>query len=300
MRSYPVDKYDFEEAEDLKIDNWILDILKMNPEYVFWGPYEDYMCVEEGKGWNARVIHDTWEEFKKNWKLDDLNEVVNFYFEASRNNVKCETCGGCGNHPDAQWITESFYRHSSPFCLETQQEIEAKTIMKRFGGDYETAVVEKGFPSEHILKKYPDAFRHFCEEMLDGDGFWHNKITQDELDLLIEKNRFPKDSLLVEVNQEEKFGLRHDAINRMYLCEKRCEILGVPFYCSKCQGIGENYTEEKAHLGLILWILHPRKGCSRGIHIKNVYKEDLKSVFSFLREAEKRNTERFSKILDIE
>ena len=39
MRSYPEDKFELEEAERLKVDKWILNLLKMNPKYVFWGPY---------------------------------------------------------------------------------------------------------------------------------------------------------------------------------------------------------------------------------------------------------------------
>lgn len=303
MRSYPEDKYDEKESERLIIDPWILDLLKMNPSYPFWGPYEDYMC-KEGDGWDSRVIVKSWKEFReKGWELDELNEVANYYFSAERDSVKCPVCGGCGEHPDAQWITESFYRHSSPFCQTTENEIMTRKLLERFGSDFETSVVGKGFPSPMILAKYPQSFRKFCEEMRDGDGFWHNKITQEELDALLKQGRFmhEKDVTLEKVNNanspgQKGFFLNHDAINRGILCEARCKQFGVPYLCPECKGHGDKFTEDKAHASLTLWVLHPRKGCSRGVRIERIEQEDLPAIFEYLRTAAQRNAERFSKI----
>jgi hypothetical protein len=59
---------------------------------------------------------------------------------------------------------------------------------------------------------------------------------------------------------------------------------------------GYVYTEDTAHVNLVLWLLHPRKGCSRGVEIQRIQQEDLPEVFEYLRKAADRNAERFSKI----
>lgn len=78
--------------------------------------------------------------------------------------------------------------------------------------------------------------------------------------------------------------------------EARANKLGFNGHCDKCGGRGFIYIEETAHLNLILWMLHPRKGCSRGIEIKNITESDLSEVRRLLLEAQSRNNERFSKI----
>jgi hypothetical protein len=51
--------------EDLQKANakpWMLEQLQLNPEYVSWGPYEDYMYTREDSGWNSRIIVETFKE----------------------------------------------------------------------------------------------------------------------------------------------------------------------------------------------------------------------------------------------
>ena len=50
---------------------------------------------------------------------------------------------------------------------------------------------------------------------------------------------------------------------------------------------------------LQLWVLHPRKGCSRGVRIKNVLQSDIPKVIEYLQEARKRNDDRFSKLDEV-
>lgn len=88
----------------------------------------------------------------------------------------------------------------------------------------------------------------------------------------------------------------HDAINRHILIEARLKRFGIPKTCTVCDGHGYEYIEPEAHVNLILWILHPRKGCSCGAEIQRIQQDELKEVFAFLRTAAKRNAERFSKI----
>lgn len=283
MRKYDFNsKYDKEELNRLNPEPWMIDLLSLNPLYVFWGPHEDYMWTRKGSGWNSAMFVDRWENL--GLALDDLNEVVNFYFEIDRENVSCPVCsgpeGGNGIHPDGQWISESFHSHSSPFKART-------------------------FPSEETFNKYGPDFRRFCEEMSDGDGYWANKITQDELDALNKRGRCLKHNkekpTVEEVNKVNNNGspiddLYHDAINNSILVETRCKRLGVPKTCPECDGHGYVYTAPKAHVNLILWLIHPRKGASRGVEIKNIQKENLEGVFKFLQEAARRNAERFEKV----
>lgn len=281
MRYYPTADYDREEADRLKAQPWQLNLLKLNPGYCSWGPHEDYMIVK-GEGWNSPKTFSSWREFGP-WSLDDLNEIVNFYFEIGRDSQKCGTCAGNGYHPDAQWITESFYRHSSPFTKPDEREFMSKAIMRGFGSEFDDLHGRGVFPPHETLAKYGPAFREFCEQMRDGKGFWHEDITPDEAQALRDAGR----------TWDKPFG--HDAINRVILVEQRCKRLGVPRTCPTCDGHGQVFTAEEAHVNLVLWLLHPRKGCSRGIEVR-ITQDDLPAVHELLTTAAARNAARFKKL----
>lgn len=80
MRKYPdfEDKYDKKDLEVLKPKEWQLEQLKLNPDYCSWGNYEDYMTSHSQ--WGSPVEIDCFDEC---WELDELNEMINFYFEIS-------------------------------------------------------------------------------------------------------------------------------------------------------------------------------------------------------------------------
>lgn len=292
--------YDEDDIKELNAEPWQTELLKLNPEYVYWGPHEDYMWNEK-EGWDGRIIKPTYAEFGP-WDLDDLNECVNFYFSVNRKSKECPVCGGSGYHPDAQWISESFYGHSTPFRHQTFSELQSIALMDSFGGGRSERRVS-GFPSEAVLKKYGPEFREFCEQMRDGDGEWNDKITQDEAEALGEHNRLFKGArTATELNAlQAKGGLDgHDCINRGILIEQRCKRLGVPTTCETCNGRGSVYIEPSAHVSLTLWWLHPRKGCSRGIEIERIEESDVPAVFDLLSRAAKRNAERFAKLPNID
>jgi hypothetical protein len=198
----------------------------------------------------------------ENWsefkfKLDDWNECVNFYFRVTREEKVCSDCNGTGYHQEAYRIANSFYPHQ-------------------------------------------------CESIgLPAKDAWHDKITQDELEFLQSLGRIPKDATLDQVNKENRsptglFGtanLRHDCINRSALIEARCKRLGLTRNCETCDGDGVVYVADHATVSLVLWILHPRKGASRGIEVNNITQQDLPSVFEYLKEAAQRNANRFSKLI---
>lgn len=278
MRYPPSDKYDREESKRLRVQPWQLDLLKLNPSYISWGPHEDYMW-KEGEGWDSCQLFKSWKDFGP-WKLDDLNEVVNFYFEIGRDSAKCGTCSGNGYHPDAQWVSESFYRHSSPFTVPDDREHMAKAVMARFGSKPDELHGRGTYPAAEILAKYGDGFQRFCEAMRAGKGFWSVDITQDEEQALRDAGR----------TWGAPFG--HDAINRGILVEQRCKRLGVPRTCPTCDGHGIVFTAEEPHVNLVLWVLHPRKGCSRGVEVR-IAQTDLPAVFKYLNKAADRNETRF-------
>jgi hypothetical protein len=289
--------HDEDEAARLNAEPWMLDLLKLNPSYLGWGPHEDYMW-KEGGDWDTPQIFATWADFGP-WQLDDLNECVNFYFSVNRASEDCKTCGGSGTHPDAQWVADSFYSHSSPFKKQTYRELQAEALMRGFGSDPKRVLGFGAYPDDAVLEKYGPAFRAFCEQMRER-GSWSDDITEDEAAKLIEERRAKPGDTADSINARNKPGARgidgHDAINRWILIRRRCERLGLPVECPACEGHGEVHTEPAAHVSLTLWWLHPRKGCSRGLEVTRLQQSDLPAVFALLRKAAESNAQRFSKI----
>lgn len=248
-----------EDLEDLKAEDWQLELLKANPSYTCWGNFEDYMS-KDGRGWDSRQKYETWKDFGP-WELDELNEVVNFYFEVSRKSHNCPVCDGKGSNAETRELERSFYDFENTgkawYDKITQDEVEA-------------------LQAEGRLTKYVDGKRTKVEG-----------LTAEEVN---------------EANSKRGLGLgdyRHDAINRWILIKTRAKRLGIYGLCSNCQGKGTIYDEDKAHVSLQLWMLHPRKGCSRGIFIERIEKSELPAVKKFLMEAAERNQERFNRIASL-
>lgn len=128
---------------------------------------------------------------------------------------------------------------------------------------------------------------------------WNDNITQDEFETLQAEGRCKEFTTVEEVNAANRPGARglgHDAINRWILTKARLKRLGLQVECETCTGKGYVYTTDTAHVSLVLWWLHPRKGCSRGIEITNIQQDELPAIYAFLRVAADRNAHRFSKI----
>lgn len=221
MRSYDP-KYDREDLRLLKPEPWQLKLLKLNPSYVFWGPHEDYMCKRDG-GWESPLEYDSWAEH--NVKLDELNEVVNFYFSIERYSQVC-ACGD-GYSPDAQIISEPF----------------------RFS---------------HVP-------------------------TEEERSVLVKENR--------PIHERPNGSIFLDCISIHVLVSHWCKKKNVPIKCPVCDGHAYIYETTPAYTRLTYWLIHPRKGASRGVLVKHIKKSDLPAVFRFLSEAAKRNAERFEKVV---
>lgn len=137
----------------------------------------------------------------------------------------------------------------------------------------------------------------FYEHLSSRAECWRYSITQDECDALIASKRVPAGSTAETVNARERIGRgfgTHDGINAHILIRTRAQRLGVYGTCPKCDGYMSVFTSETARVSLTLWILHPRKGASRGLEIATVRREELPEVFAYLRGAAARNADRFA------
>lgn len=324
MKNYPEDKDDWKDLEELNAEPWMIECLKLNPDYVHWSVGDDYMKGErEEGGWDTGKRFETWKDFGP-WKIDEWNEVVHFFFEIKRANKDCPTCAGTGYHPDAQWLEKSWYRHCSPFAVDAVQERAISQKFREMFGSQRPADLHPpgSFPSEETFAKYKPEFRAFCEQMRAGDGFWSDKLIQEEVDALVEDGRLmdwthtwnstdgwkekkggrkahtPTAAEVNDIQNIKKVGFHgHDAINQSVAVRARCRRFGIPVECAPCKGKAYLFTAAQAHLGLTLWILHPRKGAARGIEIKTIEKKELKAVYKFLREGAQRNALRFEKVI---
>lgn len=261
MRGRVEDEHDVKELEELGAEPWMVELLALCPDYVGWGPHEDYMWCREDAGWRSPIIVQDWSKF--DLQLDGLNEVVNFYFAVDKPWKECEACGRTGLNPATKAIEDDFY-----------------------------------------------GFR-------DPKDRWCDKITQDEVDMLVEEGRLfdlypshedwvkaqageiPRPHFTAEqVNAHQHRGALcgHDAINRWALVRHRAKRLGVYGLCEYCNGHGKVATGP-VRVSLVLWLLHPRKGASRGVEVENITQADLPAVFAFLKEAADRNQERFAAVV---
>ena len=293
----PKDPDDVKEAEEIGAKPWMLRALDLNPNYMGWGPHEDYMVQEEGHdyGWAQNHYIENWADFK--WTPDDLNVIANFYFHIDRESKYCETCGGTGAHPDAQWVTESWYWHTSPFTTPDFAEMQSKMIMERVCGPSGVqSVIPRGQGPQSelylaMVAKYGEPFTEHCIDTIGNGGEWSSNLTQDEVDALWDNKRlgleFKEKPTAEQVNlwARERKGLGHDAINRMICCEARLKRLGIPHSCETCKGSGSIYTVPEPRLELVLWILHPRKGCGRAVVVKNIKEEEVKLAIHYLKKA---------------
>ena len=261
MRSFNInDEYDVKLREQMNPPQWMVDTLKYNPGYNSWGNHEDYMISTSQ--WGSPISIEDVPTFIKDWTLDCYNELVNFYFDIDRESANCEHCDQTGYNPATLQIDRAWYNSDGPRDWV-----------------YDTTRVNGG--------RY------------DSNSHQYN-ITQVELDALWEHNRLKHDfktkPTVERVNEWSTVGMGHDSINK-YICVKAlAEHQSVYGTCEHCNGEGYIYTVPDCNLKLQLWILHPRKGCSRGVLIENVTQQDLPAVFNLLHTAAQRNADRFSKI----
>jgi hypothetical protein len=79
--------------------------------------------------------------------------------------------------------------------------------------------------------------------------------------------------------------------------EGKARSLGFERDCHECNGKGFNFSQDKAHASLVVWMLHPRFGASRGIEIKEIQEGEIPEIQSFLQDAATLNQQRFKSFL---
>jgi hypothetical protein len=267
-RKVKMRQYGEDEAAKLEAQPWMVALLERNPSYVHWGPHEDCMWNKD-QGWTSPVVDQTWAGF--GFKvLDEYNEVAHFYFEIARPSEQCATCDGRGYHPDALWVSESWYEHKEQFA-------------------------HGAMPPSELLEKYSGLMEH-CKSVKANGGGWYTAITQDEVDALWDGLRltheFKEKPTAEQVNTwAGGRGFGHDAINSWICIEQRLKRLGIPKTCPVCEGDTRLFTGP-AYMQLVLWVLHPRKGASRGVEVR-FEEHELPEVLDYLREAAQRSADRF-------
>jgi hypothetical protein len=289
MRSYDQNnEYDRAELDSLNAEKWMVDCLALNPRYVFWGPGEDYMSTRD-QGWGTSKVMQTWKEFGP-IELDDLNECVDFYFHINRAEVACKACGRSGYNPETNRIAENFYSSATGarWCDDiTQDEVDALIEHNRLWDFWRTCGPngwEDIVPRPTVTAEMVNLANGAKPKQ---PGVW---MPNEHPIVMAGGTR------AVEPLKHSPF-MHHDAIHRMILIETRARRLGVWGLCERCRGRCSVFTEPAAKLGLTLWILHPRKGCSRGIRIEEISKEELPAAKAWLAQAAKRNAERFAGVV---
>lgn len=90
-----------------------------------------------------------------------------------------------------------------------------------------------------------------------------------------------------------------DALRIHTIIKRRAEKKGFNYFCNCCDGDGCLDVDKEYSLALQLWILHPRKGSSKGVLIHNITEQDLPEVFKLLNTARERFNAKFDKIKEM-
>lgn len=257
----PDNDYDARELERLNVEPWMLSHLALNPAYCGWSPGMDNM-----RGVPDDPESSDWSAAMvfESWDeyeipINTHNVVASFYFELERDSEPCTDCPEDGG-----------------------------------GYNAATSVFERTF--------YGDPNR--VEGVTYGAYGWRYRLTEEERQLLIAERRISPELTLEDLNRApsarpaQSPAFFPDAISRHILVEHRAKQAGVYGMCPSCDGHRYIYTAPAGHLNLVLWILHPRKGASRGVTIRKLSRDDARAARAYLREAARSNAERFAQLED--
>lgn len=257
MKTYDEsDEFDQKCLAKLNPDPWMLDMLKLNPSYPFWGPGDDYMGGKD-QGWASPMRIATWAEH--DMTLNDYNEVVHFYFQIQRDSHKC-TCQNGYTDEAIELRDSQFYYEPEPYTSDRGRSLTDDALVT--------------------------LFKH--------NRLGPNRGKEDQ------PAPVPPITELRALAADKSLPFSFvDSISDHILMTQECERRGIAMVCPRCKGDGSIYDETPAYLALVYWLLHPRKGASRGVEVKHVEKTDLPQVYDFLAEAARRNAERFSKVVPL-
>ena len=302
MRSFdPDDEYDRKTLKSMAAEPWMIAHLKLNPDYCSWGPGEDYMSTK-GDGWGTSQELASWSAFGP-WKLDELNECVHFYFELDRASKQCPNCENGYNPQQAQRFHDEWYGKAEPpfdpvAYGATPIAINNPKLREVAERNVARAPDYYGHGDRALQREITRLHAFFLSQ-------WAHHLVQADVDALVAAGRLrslTRDGhkpTAEEVNTWSLDGMGHDSINQHVCTRARCERAGVPMECMVCNGSGHVFTEPAGHLNLVVWMIHPRKGCSRGVRILNLSREDALAAREWLRTAAERNAERFAKVIQL-
>ena len=227
----------------------------------------------------AKRRNDAQEDYVE-WMLGALDANGDRYFS-------------WGNHED--YMCDDSDRWSSPVEVSSPSELWELDDFNEVANFY--------FFAYRNEKTCPDCDgRCYNEETrrLDGSfygrGGWERDLTQDEIDALFAKGRIRWEDESPDANEYNSrartdvppFYYDHDAIDRMICVRTRAKRLGVFGWCPTCDGRGSLTVDNHWRLGLQLWVLHPRKGASRGLICTDIAEGELPQVYAYLRGARDR------------
>lgn len=280
IRYYPENQTEIDEAIANGAEQWMLDVLKGNYSYLGWGNGEEYMCDKNG-GWNSPMEEKTVEGLVEQ---DDLNEVAHGYFFVHRESSKCTACDCTGYNPETRVLSERWYH--DPSNNRSSNLWYGRNLSEGWQYDITDDEIEALVRSGRLSDLVPERVL-FDDEI--GSWIRHDGSKWVPCDP-------PKMPSKDEVNAWARKSIGHDAINRGICVRTRATRLGFYGKCQVCGGDGRVHVEDEAHLGLQLWILHPHKGASRGMVIKDVTEDDLPLIRAYFRKAIERTIARMGGI----
>lgn len=280
MRSYdPNSKTDASYARTLEATPFQLSMLKNNPPYTSWGNFEDSMSNKD-RGWCSPVEINSPDEL---FGLDEMNELVNFYFELTRDNRECPHCEGSAANPATKAINEAWYS----FDKVQWKQIDDGRRINEAAWQYKLTEVEvEALAKEGRLWDFIPRKKYRWNKAIDS---WTENDHDDWI--ACEQPEYPTPEA---VNEWAINGMGHDSINRWICVEARAKHLGVYGECGHCDD-GRQY-EGHCKLNLQMWMIHPRKGAARGVYLHDIKEAGVPRVIAYLKQAGERNANRFSNL----
>jgi hypothetical protein len=312
LRSYEQEGHDYMSTPRNQENGWNKNI-KVDTWKEFWHGKED---LSE----DADLGDRGWKE--NDW---DLNLIADYHFNVTYDAPNCSSCDGDGYSSKAKWFSDQWYGNM-PFEPEEYGVPELKIddyykeiIGRKIKNSIERSK-EQGEPNYYMslpgVKSFEDAVNVEAKRMWNIESEqWHHHLNQDDVDALVREGRLrdfthtftkgegwePKDPpyhpTAEEVNKWSREGLGHDSINAWVCIENRCKREGVDAKCPECKGKGY-FRNSSDRLELYIWLLHPRKGASRGITIKSVDPSELPEVKEMLRYSFEKHKSHFNWALE--
>lgn len=226
------------------------DVEPVGRPRIDWRPDADYM---RGKGgWEEALEYGSWREFAGAWLGGDrsLNLVADFYFEAAAERAGCGACGGSGRNEATRRVAADVRAMLAGRATGDAISPEEALELHRRGRTRGPGLV----PPRAALE---------AAELGDGEPLAR-----------------ALNAAIREAGPARFFFA--DSVTRGILVETRAGRLGVLGACHACDGDG-SVPAEPERLQLLLWILHPRVGGSRGVAVRSVREEELAEVREWLK-----------------